>query len=201
MLWGGRIVGPEDPIYADAAQVHGLDLALVLAIAEVESSYCQAARNPEPQYRYLVDVTTWRPFRALTAAEGASESPPADFPAPPGVPRDEEWQGQQASWGLMQVMGGVARELMRTIAGGRAPLFLGELIADPSLAVDLSCRHLKAKLARYDGDTASGIAAYNAGSAVVLADAQGRKVFGNQVYVDKVTAALARHATRIGGAA
>lgn len=195
MLWGGRILQPESAIYHDAAQVHGLDLALVLGVVEVESSFRVAAWNPEPQYRYLVDVRTFpcKPFRSLTAAEIASESPPDDFPSPPGQPRDAEWQGQQASWGLMQVMGGVAREM------GCAALSLGELLADPGMAVDLGCRHLKAKLARYDGDTASGISAYNAGSAKVLEDVSGRKVFANQAYVDKVTAALGRHRARLGG--
>lgn len=196
MLWGGRILSPDSPVYHDAAQVHGLDLALVLAIAEVESGFRVAAWRPEPAYRYLVSVAAapFRPFRALESHEIRSATAPADFPAPPGVSRDTEWQGQRSSWGPMQVMGGVARELQCAVR------FLAELAADPCMAVDLGCRHLKSKLARYEGNTASGISAYNAGSAVVLQDAQGRKVFGNQVYVDKVTAALARHATRIGGA-
>jgi hypothetical protein len=197
VLWSGRIVGPEDPIYADAAQAHGLDLALVLAIAEAESSFHQAAWRTEQSYRYLVDVSgaPFKPFRALESHEIRSATAPADFPAPPGVSRDTEWQSQRSSWGPMQIMGGVARELQC------AARFLAELAADPSMAVDLGCRHLKAKLARYDGDTASGISAYNAGSAVVLQDAQGRKVFGNQAYVDKITAALIRHRARLGGAA
>jgi soluble lytic murein transglycosylase-like protein len=189
MLWGGRILQPESSVYHDAAQVHGLDLALVLGIAEVESSFRVAAWNPEPRYRYLVNVSTWKPFRALTPAEAASESPPADFPAPPGMPTDAEWWGQQASWGLMQVMGGVARELLCSAWS------LGELLADPGLAVDLGCRHLKAKLKRYDGETAAGIAAYNLGSAMRGADGR----YANQGYVDKVTAALGRHRARLGG--
>lgn len=191
MLWGGRILQPDSAVYHDAAQVHKLDLALVLAIAEVESSFRVAAFRPENAYRYLVDVRTFKPFRALESHEIRSATAPADFPAPPGVSRDAEWSGQRASWGLMQVMGGVAREL------GCNALSLGEMLADPAMAVDLGCRHLKAKLARYDGDTASAIAAYNAGSARREADFR----FENQGYVDKVTAALIRHRARLGGAA
>ena len=92
------------------AAPRGLDPDVVLAIIAQESSGRPGAWNPEPHYRYLVNVKTGKPFRALTDDERVSEKPPADFPAPRGVDRDAEWWGQQASWGLMQVMGAVARE-------------------------------------------------------------------------------------------
>lgn len=85
---------------------------LVMAVVHVESAGNPWAWNPEPHYRYLVDANTGQPFRRLTADEIRSESPPTDFPSCPGIAddRDAEWWGQQASWGLMQVMGAVARE-------------------------------------------------------------------------------------------
>lgn len=185
MLWGGRIVPPTDPLYREVAAVHGLELALVLAIAEHESSFRQAAHNPEPPWRYFWDVHAWRPWRTPTAAEIASEKPPEDFPGPPPpVPRDAEWWGQQESWGLMQVMGGVAREL-----GCRA-YYLAELTADPAMAVDLGCRYLKRRLARFPR-LEDAISAYNAGSPTW------QKPGGNKDYVEAVTVALGRHRARL----
>lgn len=92
------------------ATPHGLDELTVLALVAQESSGRPGAWNPEPKYRWFVDCTTGEPFREVTDEEVASEVPPDDFPRPPGLDRDAEWWGQQASWGLMQVMGAVARE-------------------------------------------------------------------------------------------
>ena len=92
-----------------AAARHALPELLVIAVVEVESAGNSWAWNPEPRYRYLWDVKRGRPFRPLTEAERASEIPPDDFSCIAGD-RDQEWWGQQASWGLMQVMGAVARE-------------------------------------------------------------------------------------------
>lgn len=92
------------------ANIYDLDAATVLAVIAQESRGRPGAWNPEPRYRWLWNIHTRAPFRALTDDEIASEKPPADFPCPPGVDRDAEWWGQTASWGLMQVMGAVARE-------------------------------------------------------------------------------------------
>jgi soluble lytic murein transglycosylase-like protein len=92
---------------------HGLDVKLVLAMIAQESSGDPYAHNPEPHYRYLVDVQTGKPFRKQTAAEIASEYPPDDFfdlRGFRGKDADQEWWNQQASFGLLQVMGAVARE-------------------------------------------------------------------------------------------
>lgn len=139
----------------------GLDPLLVEAVVLQESSGNPWAWNPEPHYRWLWDVASGRPFRALTPEENASEVPPPDFPAPRGAPRDSEWWGQQASWGLMQIMGAVARE------AGFQGTFLTQLCEpDPNLAY--GCRHLKGLLDRYGGDRRKALLAYNGGPAAAL---------------------------------
>lgn len=159
-----------------AASRHGLPPDLVTAIVAVESAGNPWAWNPEPRYRYYWDVRTNTFFRAPSPQELASERPPADFRALGGDP-DQEWWAQAASWGLMQVMGAVAREY-----GFEAP-YLTKLL-DPLPNLEYGCRHLARLRNRYlrqhgwDGV----IAAYNAGSP--------RKseagLWGNQPYVDKV---------------
>lgn len=149
---------------------------LVMAIVRVESGGNPYAWNPEPRYRYLWDVKKKAPFRALTPDEIAAEVPPKDFPTL-GGDRDQEWWGQQASWGLMQVMGAVARE-----CGFNRP-YLPEL-CDPALSLEYGCRHLSTLrdrfVTRYGWNGV--IAAYNAGSPRLSADGK----FENQGYVDKV---------------
>lgn len=160
---------------ASAAKDFGLPFWLVAAVVQVESEGNAWAWNPEPPYRYLWDVKRNAPFRALTAAEIASERPPADFPVLQGD-RDQEWWGQAASWGLMQVMGAVARE-----RGFRGP-YLTELL-NPEAGIHYGCAHLAHLHKRFDahGGVAAVIAAYNAGSPRMDG---GR--FVNQGYVDKV---------------
>jgi hypothetical protein len=97
------------PLIEEAARTSGLNVDFVTAIVLVESAGDPFAWNPEPRYRALWNVRTKAPFRALTDAEIASEVPPVDFPYLLGG-RDQEWWAQQASWGLMQIMGAVARE-------------------------------------------------------------------------------------------
>ena len=86
----------------------------------------------------------------------------------------EEWL-RATSWGLMQVMGQVAREL------GYKGKYFTTLCSNPELGIELGCRHLANKINRY-GQVDWGLAAYNAGSA--RKDITGNLV--NQVYVDAV---------------
>ena len=132
---------------------------LALAVVEQESTIDTWAWNPEPKYRYLWDVLLLKPFRTLTPAEEASEIPPADFFAYKGVPRDAEWWGQQASWGLMQVMGAVARE------HGFIGRFLSEL-CDPPVGLEYGCRHLGAYLSRFKAPFPA-LEAFNGGPGAV----------------------------------
>lgn len=161
------------------AKVCALPLPFVLAVIQVESGGDTFAWNPEPHYRYLYNVRRKAPFRALTAAEKFSEQPPADFPSLAGD-RDAEWWGQQASWGLMQVMGAVARELgMR----GHIPS-----LCDPQIGIRYGCMHLANLVRRFHAAHGwRGVgAAFNAGSPRYQ---PGTTLFENQVYVDKLAKA------------
>lgn len=151
---------------------------LVRAMVFVESGGDHFAWNPEPRYRYLWDVARDRPFRPLKADEIASEIPPPDFRSLAGD-RDAEWWGQQASWGPLQVMGAVAREL-------RFDQHFPAL-CDASLGIQVGVRHLDNLRRRFFArDGWHGVAAaYNAGSPRRRADG----AFENQPYVDKIAAA------------
>lgn len=135
---------------AEAAARHGLDPALVAAIVETESAGETHAMRYEPLYRYLV--------------------PRAQRPATSSKPTEDT--AQKTSWGLMQVMGGLAREL------GHAG-WCTELCA-PEIGLEFGCRYLAAQIARYG--EAGGVSAYNQGRP--RTDSAGR--FKNQPYVDKV---------------
>lgn len=152
---GRAVSSAYDELIVSIATVTGVNPRLAAAVCDVESSRNPWAYNPEPRYRYLWDVVTRAPFRALTDSEQTSEIPPLDFPSPLGAPRDAEWWGQQASWGLMQVMGAVARER------GFLGTFLPEL-CNPETGLLYGCLHLAAQCRRYPA-FADALAAYNAG--------------------------------------
>lgn len=133
----------------------GLAPNLVEAIVLQESGGNAWAWNPEPRYHYLWNVRTQQPFRALTFAEQASEAPPADFVSLAGD-RDNEWWGQQASWGLLQVMGALGREL------GFVGPYLTEL-CDPLTNLHFGCAQLAKLMTWAKGDVRQAAAAYNAG--------------------------------------
>lgn len=158
----------------EAADTHRLEPALVKALVWKESSGNPWAWNPEPSYRYLWDLRRARPFRPLSELEIASEIPPPDFPTFPGVLADAEWWGQQASWGLCQVMGAVARE------HGMDVPFLTAL-CEPKVGLEYGCRHLRGLLDRYKGSVEQALAAYNGGPG-----AAAKRPFPNQGYVDYV---------------
>ena len=135
-----------------AASRRSLPWELVYAICQVESSLNPSAIRHEPHYRWLVgDNETMSPT---------------------------ERQDQMTSWGLMQVMGAVAREL-----GHTGPL--SDLL-DPPTGLFYGCLHLRRFRAKYD-IWPDVIAAYNAGSPRRVAGQIGPYV--NQSYVDKVLAA------------
>jgi hypothetical protein len=137
------------------AEAHGLAHSIVEAVVRTESSGNPWAWNPEPRYRYFWDVKANRPFRKVTMLEIANQFPPADFPALAGD-RDQEWWAQQASFGLTQVMGAVAREL-----GFRGP-YLTEL-CQPEVNLEYGCRKLRGDLRWAHGDVRVMLAAYNGG--------------------------------------
>jgi|SRR6185503_7139703 len=124
---------------------------LVLAICQIESSFDPWAFRYEPQYKYLLGD---RLTMSLT-----------------------EKFGQMCSWGLMQVMGGVARE-----HGYKGPL---PQLCLPDLGVNYGCKHLQKFFLKYK-NYPDAIASYNAGSPRRL-EAGGDYV--NQYYVKNVQAA------------
>lgn len=152
-----------------------LQPSLVGAVVQVESDGYTYAYNPEPRYRYLWDVKKNRPFRVLTPEEMASEIPPADFPTLYGD-RDQEFWAQQASFGLMQVMGAVARE------EGFTALSLLEL-CDPAAGLLVGARHLRRQVLWADGHLETALGAYNAGRGNACSPA-------GIAYANKVLAAM-----------
>jgi hypothetical protein len=162
-------------LIAEAAIAAGLDRAFVAAIVRVESNEDAYAYRPEPRYRYFWDVKRERPFRVVTPDEIASKVAPLDFWSLAGS-REQEWWAQQASWGLMQIMGAVARE------NGFAAPFLTELI-DPASNLTVGCRHLRGLVRWAGGDLAQAAAAFNAGRG-------GWRSEAGQRYAAKVTAAM-----------
>jgi soluble lytic murein transglycosylase-like protein len=150
-----------------------LDVRVVAALIEQESGGNQYAYNPEPRYRYLWDVRRNGPFRELTLTETASKFPPKDFGSLIGDP-DQEFWAQQASWGLMQIMGAVARG-----HGCRVP-YLTEL-TDEAVNLEYGCMHLAQQLKWAKGNVTQALAAYNGGRA-----GNGKEPFRNAEYAHKV---------------
>lgn len=167
-----------------AASRWGHSYELLAAIVAVESGGDPWAWNPEPVYRYVVDANTGKPFRRLNAQEVGSNKPPHDFPSCPGIADDvdAEWWGQRASWGLMQVMGAVAREY-----GFREHM---PALCHPPTGLSYGAQHLGRLHARFYARAGSEgvIAAYNAGSPRYLPSGE----LENQLYVDKVIVAITK---------
>jgi soluble lytic murein transglycosylase-like protein len=107
------------------ASAHGLDPALVCAVVEQESARDAHAIRYEPGFR-------------------------ARYVAPLDLPPTEEI-ARSISWGMMQVMGQVARE-----HGFQRP-FLSAL-CDSSAGLTFGCIVLAAKLAATGGDVSRGLA-------------------------------------------
>lgn len=145
----------HDRLIAKYSAQYGIPADLLRAVIQVESGGNPWAIRYEPRYRWLYNDA--RPVR--------------------GVSADTEREAQKTSWGLMQVMGAVARE-----RGFDKP-FLSEL-CDPSKGMEYGCKHLAAYYRRH-GDWERAVVSYNAGSPRRRED--GRWV--NQAYLDKIRAA------------
>lgn len=90
-----------------------------------------------------------------------------------GITAETEYVLQATSWGLMQVMGSVARELGFSKS-------LVEMLK-PRNSVFYGCKKLKQLRSRYSKES-DIIAAYNAGSVIMKQSG----MYMNQGYVDKV---------------
>lgn len=130
---------------------YGIPAGLIRAIIEVESSGNTFAMRYEKNYPYLV-----KPFDKYHWHKAT------------------EKEGQKTSWGLMQIMGAVARER------GFEGRYLSEL-TKPELGIKYGCKHLKWNYNRYK-DWSDAISAFNQGSNRKYRDGS----YQNQGYVDKV---------------
>jgi soluble lytic murein transglycosylase-like protein len=114
-----------------AAARHALAPALVCAIVEQESAWDAHAIRYEPAFR-------------------------SRYVAPLGLPPTEE-VARSISWGLLQVMGQVARE------HGFSGKFLSAL-GDPAAGLDIGCTVFAAKLSAAAGDSALALDLWNGGA-------------------------------------
>src|SRR5271169_5283955 len=129
----------------------GVDPCFLAAIVMQESSGNTWAVRYEKDYRWLMDVETGKPF--------TGSMNPATFPAPDGVSSWTEWISQHTSWGLGQVMGATARDLLY------AEKFLSGL-CDPATGAEYAARLIARIMEKYK-DLRDVASAYNAGSASV----------------------------------
>jgi hypothetical protein len=131
-----------------------LPVPCVMAFCVVESSLNEWAYRYEPQYKWLVgDVHSISPTERI---------------------------GQMISWGLMQVMGGVARE------HGFNGIFTE--LCDPTIGLRYGMLHLSKHYAKHK-NWPDAIASYNAGSPRKNEAGQ----YHNQTYVDKILKAWAAY--------
>jgi len=119
-----------------AAKNHALDPALVCAVIEQESVWDPHAIRYEPAFRM-------------------------HYVAPLGLSQTEE-VARSISWGLMQVMGQLARER------GFAGRFLSAL-CDPATGLDIGCAALALKLSSAGGELAQALALWNGGASATYA--------------------------------
>jgi soluble lytic murein transglycosylase-like protein len=143
----------------DAAQAHALWPELICAVIEQESSWDRWAARYEPAfYARYIEPQMARPDAAR-----------------PAHLSDTEARMRAFSWGLMQVMGQVARE------HGFSGDSLAEL-CDPATGLDVGCRVLASKLAAAEGNTVRALLLWNGGA--------------NPDYPDAVLARTHRYALR-----
>jgi len=134
MIQEPTLAVPADDLVGEAtllAQQHSLDPAVVCAVIEQESSWDTHAVRYEPLFRsrYVVPL-------ALAPTEEITRS---------------------MSWGLMQVMGQVARE------HGFSDKFLSAL-CEPKNGVTIGCIVLASKLSQTNGDLARALQIWNGGA-------------------------------------
>ncbi|KKL21346.1 hypothetical protein LCGC14_2446400 [marine sediment metagenome] len=125
-------------------------LAWMLGWMDTESSLNQYAIRYEPKYRWLYPPDN-KPQQGTT-----------------------EWYAQKTSWGILQVMGAVARER------GFDSKYLSEL-CDLRINIKLASGYLSDLRKRSDGSWGGALAAYNGGLR-----GNRKPPFRRQEYVDKV---------------
>jgi len=131
-------VGPPSQLLTlarHAAEARALDPGLVCAVIEQESAWNPWAMRYEPAFftKYVAPLYT---NNKITATEAYARG---------------------FSWGLMQVMGQVARE------SGFDAQFLSAL-CDPEQALAVGCKVLRKKFDAANGDTTCALLAWNCGA-------------------------------------
>jgi soluble lytic murein transglycosylase-like protein len=116
------------------AESHGINPSIVLAMCSVESDWDPYAVRYEPKWRYFLNPAFWaKTVNTSVATETVLQS---------------------CSWGLMQVIGSVARE------HGFKDDF--PKLCEPEIGIEYGCKKLKACISRYS-PLPDALAAYNAG--------------------------------------
>ncbi|MES1936704.1 hypothetical protein C27AD_10151 [Salinisphaera hydrothermalis C27AD] len=147
-----------------AAKEHDIPAALILGVIHVESGGNEYSSRFERLYRWCVNVHTMKPF-AATTAQAKQATAPDGFPgtdAPHGgyfSSADTEWVQQKTSWGVMQIMGAVARE-----HGYTGPL---PELCQAHIGIKYGCLHLSRLRDRFFArhGWAGTLDAYNDGTA------------------------------------
>ncbi|MBT8187839.1 MAG: lytic transglycosylase domain-containing protein [Croceitalea sp.] len=127
---------------------------IIAAIVMQESAGNPYATRYEDHYRWTLDIER--------------------FARKNRISRDTENMQQKTSWGLMQIMGGLAREL-----GFEGPLVR---LCEPEINLRLGIKHILNLKQRYSKNLSDVIAAYNAGSPRKGADG----LYVNNSYVIRV---------------
>ncbi len=142
-----------------AAKANGIDPNLAIAIAGHESNFnCEVVRY-EPDWEYIVQVAENSDRLVITY--------------------NTELVLQKCSWGAMQIMGSVTRELG----------FKGQLstLVYPTNGVNYGCRKLALLLKKYPNEF-DAVSSYNQGSP----KKESNGLYKNQLYVNDVMARLNR---------
>jgi len=130
-----------------------LNPALVLAIIEQESNFTPTAMRFEPQFKYILNPDIFSRKNRISLAT--------------------EINLQQISWGLMQIMGAVTRELG---FDKEMPLMLV-----PETNIHFGCLKLSQLLSKY-ATLENAVSSYNQGSPMKLFNG----TYRNQEYVTSV---------------
>lgn len=140
-------------IAIEKAKERLLNPALVLAIIEQESNFVPTAMRFEPQFKYILNPDVYAKRNRISLAT--------------------EINLQQISWGLMQIMGAVCRELK---FDKEMPMMLV-----PETNIFYGCLKLSQLMTKY-ATLENTISSYNQGSPMKVASGQ----FRNQHYVQGV---------------
>ncbi len=142
-----------EELIINIARFNVVDIDLALAIAEAESQFDEYAARFEANWKYLLSVESFAKSSHISG--------------------DTERIFQMTSWGMMQVMGSVAREL-----GHRVNL---NMLTKPELGLKFGCLKLREVCKRYS-KLDDQISAYNSGIPKLTVSGQ----YYNQTYVNKV---------------